>query len=128
VIRHGTSHQAGSNSLLTSQTFFKLKEVYFNDQIDDNEYSGKLYGLGQTFSVTNGFTDPSRSGATIAERDDRSSIRDLHNQTPGSIGGPQQAGMTLTSLQALSTISPGAYTNHMGTNGPFMRQPLVGGR
>lgn len=128
VIRHGTSHQAGSDSLLTSQTFFKLREVYFNDQIDDNECSGKLYGLGQTFSVINGLTDPSRGGATIAERDDRGSIRDLHNQTPGSIGGPQQASMTMTSLQALSAMSPGAYTNHMSQNGPFLRQSLVGGR
>lgn len=131
VIRHGASHQAGSDSLLTSQTFFKLKEVYFNDQIDDAEYSGKLYGLGQTFSVTNGLTDPSRGGATIAERDDRSSIRDLHNQTPGPVAGPQQGqgvGMTMSSLQALSAMSPGAYTNHMGANGPYMRQSLVSGR
>jgi len=131
VIRHGASHQAGSDSLLTSQTFFKLKEVYFNDQIDDAEYSGKLYGLGQTFSVTNGLTDPSRGGATIAERDDRSSIRDLHNQTPGPVGGPQQGqgvGMSMTSLQALSAMSPGAYTNHMSGNGPYIRTSLVGGR
>lgn len=130
MIRHGASHQAGSDSLLTSQTFFKLKEVYFNDQIDDAEYSGKLYGLGQTFSVTNGLTDPSRGGATIAERDDRSSIRDIHNQTPGPVGGPQQGqGVSImTPLQALSTMSPGAYANHMSANGPYLRTSLVGGR
>lgn len=130
VIRHGASHQAGSDSLLTSQTFFKLKEVYFNDEIDDVEYSGKLYGLGPTFSVTNGLTDPSRGGATIAERDDRSSIRDIHNQTPGPVGGPQQGqgvSMNMT-LQALSSMSPGAYTNQMNVNGPYMRTSLVGGR
>lgn len=129
-MRHGASHQAGSDSLLTSQTFFKLREVYFNGEIDDAEYSGKLYGLGQTFSMINGLTDPSRGGATIAERDDRnSSIRDLHNQTPGPVGGPQGQGVSMNmTLQALSSMSPGAYTNQMGVNGPYMRTSLVGGR
>jgi CCR4-NOT transcription complex subunit 7/8 len=61
-----------------------MREIYFNDQIDDAEYSGKLYGLGQTFAISNGLTDPTRGGATIAERDDRGSVnRDVHNQTPG---------------------------------------------
>ena len=55
-----------------------MRELYFNDKIDDLEYNGKLYGLGQTIpaSLTNGqlaLDDPSvslglRSGATIAER------------------------------------------------------------
>jgi CCR4-NOT transcription complex subunit 7/8 len=40
--------------------------------------------------MTNGFTDPSRGGATIAERDDRSSAREVQNQTPGPNGGSTQ--------------------------------------
>src|SRR6267154_3325845 len=71
VMRIGTSHQAGSDSLLTASTFFKMRELYFNDQIDDAEYNCKLYGLGQTFAVSNGITDTGRGGATIAEREDR---------------------------------------------------------
>jgi len=71
VLRIGTSHQAGSDSLLTASVFFKMRELFFEDQIDDDEYSGKLYGLGQTFTSPNGMVDPGRNGATIAEREDR---------------------------------------------------------
>lgn len=73
-MRIGPSHQAGSDSLLTASTFFKMREIYFNDTIDDAEYSGKLYGLGQTFAVSNGVASDSVRGsaATIAEREDRS--------------------------------------------------------
>ena len=65
-MRIGPSHQAGSDSLLTAATFFKLREVYFNDQVDDNEYSGRLYGLGSTVaalsSSMNGAYDSNGSG------------------------------------------------------------------
>ncbi|EIN12375.1 ribonuclease CAF1, partial [Punctularia strigosozonata HHB-11173 SS5] len=53
VLRIGQSHQAGSDSLLTMATFFKMRELYFDDRIDHDEYNGKLYGLGQTFTLTN---------------------------------------------------------------------------
>ena len=140
VLRIAATQQAGSDSLLTSSTFFKMREIYFNDQIDDAEYSGKLYGLGQTFAISNGLTDPARGGATIAERDDRGSARDVHNQTPGpnnnsaaqqqqqaqqslslALGGPMQAGIP-------SSMTPGPY-GPMG-NGPpgYMRTMVGGGR
>ncbi|KAH7884919.1 ribonuclease H-like domain-containing protein [Phlebopus sp. FC_14] len=75
VTRIGTSHQAGSDSLLTASTFFKMRDLYFREGVDDVEYNGKLYGLGQTFTVPNGITDTARGGATtIAEREDRSGV------------------------------------------------------
>ena len=46
VIRIGPQHQAGSDALLTCLTFFKMKQVFFNDEIDDELYMGHLYGLG----------------------------------------------------------------------------------
>ncbi|KAJ2931855.1 hypothetical protein H1R20_g5237, partial [Candolleomyces eurysporus] len=137
VMRIGSSHQAGSDSLLTASTFFKMREIYFNDQIDDSEYSGKLYGLGQTFPTTNGFTEPGRGGATIAERDDRQSSvqRDVHNQTPGvpnsaSSAGPQTPGVTLMGpMQAGSALPPPGMSAYgpLGAGGPYMRTSLVGG-
>lgn len=134
-MRIGPSHQAGSDSLLTSSTFFKMREIYFEDQIDDAEYSGKLYGLGQTFSLTNGLNDPGRGGATLAERDDRgsSSARDAHNQTPGpnSATGPQTPGvLNLGPMQGgplQSGMNQGSY-GPLGANGPYIRTPMVGGR
>jgi CCR4-NOT transcription complex subunit 7/8 len=137
-MRIGPSHQAGSDSLLTASTFFKMRELYFNDHIDDVEYNGKLYGLGQTFSILNGMADPGRGGATIAERDDRSSARESHNQTPGG-GVSQNQSMTMGMGGPLSTPSLGGSMptplpsatpyGTMGTNGTYIRTAIgVGGR
>jgi len=134
-MRIGASQQAGSDSLLTASTFFKMREIYFDDRIDDEEYSGKLYGLGQTFSMTNGLADPSRGGATIAEREDRGSAREVHNQTPGPNGGgagqqTQSVAIGLNPLQ--STIPASITTGGYGSlsNGPpaYLRTLVGGGR
>ncbi|KAL2936648.1 putative CCR4-associated factor 1-like protein 6 [Bienertia sinuspersici] len=44
VERVGVCHQAGSDSLLTSCTFKKLKENFFSGSME--KYAGVLYGLG----------------------------------------------------------------------------------
>jgi CCR4-NOT transcription complex subunit 7/8 len=62
------SSQAGSDSLLTSATFFKMREIYFADNLDDEQFNGTLYGLGSSYANGNG-TEPDRAGATAAERD-----------------------------------------------------------
>lgn len=137
VMRIGTSHQAGSDSLLTASTFFKMRELYFGDQVDDGEYNGKLYGLGQTFSVPNGFTDNVRGGATIAERDDRSIARDVQNATPGTVSNGQQTqGGVMGIGVPIQTPSlggglPQSGTTYapMGGSNPYMRTAIgVGGR
>ncbi|KAJ2370412.1 CCR4-NOT core DEDD RNase subunit [Coemansia sp. RSA 2611] len=46
VPRIGPQHQAGSDSLLTAMTFFKLREKYFENRIDEPKYLGHLFGLG----------------------------------------------------------------------------------
>ncbi|XP_015929403.1 CCR4-NOT transcription complex subunit 7 [Parasteatoda tepidariorum] len=51
--RIGPQHQAGSDSLLTGATFFKMREMFFEDNIDDAKYCGHLYGLGTSY-VMNG--------------------------------------------------------------------------
>lgn len=51
--RIGPQHQAGSDSLLTGMAFFKMREMFFEDNIDDAKYCGHLYGLGTSF-VMNG--------------------------------------------------------------------------
>eukprot|EP00186_Timspurckia_oligopyrenoides_P003214 CAMPEP_0182445492 /NCGR_PEP_ID=MMETSP1172-20130603/3598_1 /TAXON_ID=708627 /ORGANISM="Timspurckia oligopyrenoides, Strain CCMP3278" /LENGTH=364 /DNA_ID=CAMNT_0024641275 /DNA_START=65 /DNA_END=1156 /DNA_ORIENTATION=+ len=46
VQRYGQMHQAGSDSLLTLQVFFKMKQSTFNGHITQ-EMMNTLYGLGQ---------------------------------------------------------------------------------
>lgn len=83
VSRIGPSHQAGSDSLLTSQTFFKFRDTEVGGEVDDGEFNGKLFGLGQTF--TNANNGIMSGGATIAEREDRfggQSQQPIRSQTP----------------------------------------------
>lgn len=47
VERIGPQHQAGSDSLLTSATFFKMRSKYFGDKMNKEKYMGQLFGLGQ---------------------------------------------------------------------------------
>jgi CCR4-NOT transcription complex subunit 7/8 len=130
VARTGPPHQAGSDSLLTASVFFKMRELYFSNQIDDSEYSGKLYGLGQTFNLANGYADPSRGGATIAEKDDRASLRE-RSQTPGLNGvqSSQAVSLGMGALQTGTLPTPLSSTTFgpMTANGPYLRTSLVGG-
>ena len=48
VARIGPQHQAGSDSLLTGQTFFKMKEMFFEDDIDDSKVSEPTYLCART--------------------------------------------------------------------------------
>jgi len=48
--RIGPQHQAGSDSLLTGAAFFKMREMFFEDNIDDDKYCGHLFGLGASYS------------------------------------------------------------------------------
>ncbi|KAF9364307.1 CCR4-NOT transcription complex subunit 7 [Mortierella sp. NVP85] len=50
VVRIGPQHQAGSDSLLTCSAFFKMRQIFFDDIIDDSKYLGYLYGLGSAVS------------------------------------------------------------------------------
>lgn len=47
VRRIGPAHQAGSDSLLTLQTFFRMMHRFFENNFDDTKYLGILYGLGK---------------------------------------------------------------------------------
>lgn len=50
VNRRGKEHQAGSDSLLTADTFFALRSQYFEDQLDDAKFLGQIYGLASSAS------------------------------------------------------------------------------
>lgn len=46
VHRIGQMHQAGSDSILTGASFFKMRSMFFEGMIDDERFNGMLYGLG----------------------------------------------------------------------------------
>jgi CCR4-NOT transcription complex subunit 7/8 len=46
VERIGPMHQAGSDSLLTAQTYFALIKKHLENHCDDNKFRGELFGLG----------------------------------------------------------------------------------
>lgn len=59
--RIGPQHQAGSDSLLTGAAFFKMREMFFEDNIDDAKYCGHLYGLGTSYVMNgNSYHDEAR--------------------------------------------------------------------
>lgn len=45
IQRIGIQHQAGSDSLLTGQVYFKMKEKIFNGNIEESKYKGQVWGL-----------------------------------------------------------------------------------
>ena len=49
IARIGPQHQAGSDSLITCETFFRMRKLFFDDAIDPAKYEGYLYGLGPSF-------------------------------------------------------------------------------
>ncbi|KAJ1719623.1 CCR4-NOT core DEDD RNase subunit [Coemansia erecta] len=54
VPRIGPQHQAGSDSLLTAMTFFRLREKYFENRVDEHKYLGHLFGLGAQLFQSSG--------------------------------------------------------------------------
>ncbi|EJW03994.1 hypothetical protein EDEG_01727 [Edhazardia aedis USNM 41457] len=47
VKRIGTAHQAGSDSLITCQCFWALREKMYENIIDEDKFKNKLFGLEQ---------------------------------------------------------------------------------
>jgi CCR4-NOT transcription complex subunit 7/8 len=54
VDRIGPMHQAGSDSLLTAQTFFSLINKHFQGACDDSKFRGELFGLGSNHTKYKG--------------------------------------------------------------------------
>jgi len=63
VERVGPMHQAGSDSMLTNATFFRLADLAFHgvDRIED-KYRGEIYGLG-----AHSYRGPSKHSGSVAQ-------------------------------------------------------------
>jgi len=100
VKRIGSQHQAGSDSLLTGQVFFKMYKEYFRDGLDDLKYNGYICGLGGTsssgsHSATGGMSSanstPSKLQSHHHHRDESLSPhghRHHHRRSPNTTATP----------------------------------------
>lgn len=98
IARIGQQHQAGSDSLMTGLVFFKMREMFFEDHIDDVKYCGHLYGLGTSY-VTNGNNSASSvaggiGGNSSVNISTASGVADNHSVTP-TLNGDDTPGTTL---------------------------------
>ena len=55
---------------MTGLAFFKMKELFFEDSIDEGKYSGHLYGLGHSAFPT----------SSVAYENDQGNI--VENESP----------------------------------------------
>lgn len=65
IKRIGVAHQAGSDSLVTGELFWKMRQVIFNGVIDEEKYSGKIWGLNGVMPALPPSATPNLNGATI---------------------------------------------------------------
>lgn len=131
VQRIGPVHQAGSDSLLTANVFFKMREAYKEDLLDDSEYNGRLYGLGKTapLTMTNGMYDSTsahglasygRSAITTAERERTPPPRENVGVGVNSVGQNSHGHSQAQGQQGgMGLGAPGM----MGAGGPGLTNP-----
>ncbi|KAF0463556.1 ribonuclease CAF1 [Gigaspora margarita] len=105
VARIGPQHQAGSDSLLTATTFFKMRQTFFDDKIDDQKYLGYLYGLGPNVSNLTIGTPTITNNVTITSS--ASSSSENNGASPVSTTMPLSSTSTASTPNSNSTITNG---------------------
>ncbi|XP_062562687.1 CCR4-NOT transcription complex subunit 7 isoform X1 [Armigeres subalbatus] len=103
--RVGPQHQAGSDSLLTGMAFFKMREMFFEDNIDNAKYCGHLYGLGTSF-IVNGSSNTISNTTT-------------NNSSSATIGGSNtntNTGSGTTGATGTGTSGNGGSTGSSGNS------------
>lgn len=111
-----------------------MREIYFGDKIDDEQFNGTLYGLGT--SSTNGTlaSEADRTGATTAAERDRGPLIPTP-QPPGqqgqSLNGPSGLTNGLTSASLAASFQSQLNTPFVSAmaQNPFLRNAMgtVGG-
>lgn len=99
VKRVGIAHQAGSDSLVTGEIFWKMRQLVFNGTIDE-KYSGQIWGLNGHIPNAH-FQTPNLNGATIYSN-------------VGTPGTPYTGNAGLNNVQ-----TPGAQAQTPGAAGNF---------
>lgn len=98
VKRQGTAHQAGSDSLVTGEIYWKMRQIIFNGNIDEKVYSGQIWGLNGQMGYGGGPSHsqtPNLNGAVIYSNGTPSTPNTghsglSHTHTPGPHQNHQQ--------------------------------------
>ena len=112
VRRIGPQHQAGSDALLTGQTFFRMKEMFFEDDIDDSKYCGHLFGLGTSYVVapTNTNTSPPVT-TTTPQASSTNTTTDTTSATPSSLSSVSTSSVAPSTALSNTTTLTSATTS-----------------
>lgn len=114
VKRMGIAHQAGSDSLVTGEIYWKMRQLVFNGNIDESKYSGQIWGLnGQMPSITyynnQAQQTPNLNGATIYQSIGTPSTPNNSNATNPSntAGGTPTPGQQQGNNMSVGALTPG---------------------
>ena len=116
VARIGPQHQAGSDSLLTASTFFKMRSRFFEDEIDP-KYLGSLYGLG---SSSSSFHTTGAQGASGGHANSTPQMQHAH--TP--LSAPSSASLFGVGVEPGPPIPPVASAALQIKPNPFTGSPF----
>ena len=99
--RVGAQHTAGSDSLLTLAVFFKMRELFFEDLIDADKFSGVVFGLGHPPLA---HSQPTSFNATPAPNPTSSSPPATLSPAVGKEGGGEKRNPASSQLQGSAAV------------------------
>jgi CCR4-NOT transcription complex subunit 7/8 len=112
VTRMGQAHQAGSDSLLTGQIYFKMKEKIFGGIVEEDKYTGQVWGLNAQMPTSTGapgtsrdFSTPNMNGATFYNQNGTPSTPQTGN------AGMAGSGTTTHTPVPSAHVTPGGFGN-----------------
>ena len=128
ISRVGRQHQAGSDALLTGQAFFRMKDTYFDDNIQDSLYCGHLFGLGTAHPVlaspsTKQSTPCSDISSTTAETVDSSKDSQENSKGDSDSSSLEKASVMTNSINNANQTSDSS-TNQKENKNTFSSTPM----
>eukprot|EP01036_Dinobryon_divergens_P033184 gene33183-42914_t len=91
IDRIGPMHQAGSDSLLTAQTYFALLNKHFSSTCDDSKFRGELFGIGSNHTKYKSKGYPNTSSASSQPQQLQYNPAVHHPQGSAILNGAQPA-------------------------------------
>lgn len=111
VTRIGPMHQAGSDSLLTAQTFFALTKQHLGGTVDNVKYCGELFGLGtnHTKYKSKGYNNNSGGSNGTSNGPQQLQYNSAVHYGLGMTAGPGGGNSSMVSAQNFTYDENGGY-------------------